>query len=129
MLHFRLNTRSGTPPYLQIVQQVKQALQLGMLDVGDKLPTVREVVTVVAINPNTVFKAYRELERDGIVEARAGIGTYIVRRPEGLPAVEQAALAAELMLWIERARRKGMDQESIEALMHATIHERKEKEV
>ena len=67
MIEFRLETRSGIAPYLQIVQQVKHALRLGMLRSGDQLPTVKEVVGSVAINPNTVLKAYRELEHEGLV--------------------------------------------------------------
>ena len=68
MISFRLDGRSVVPTYLQIVQQVRQALRMGVLDVGDQLPTVREVVAAIAVNPNTVLKAYRELERDGLVE-------------------------------------------------------------
>ncbi len=87
MISFRLDGRSVVPPYLQIVQQVRQSLRMGVLDVGDKLPTVREVVAATAINPNTVLKAYRDLEREGLVEPRAGHGTFVVRRPLGrLPA-------------------------------------------
>ena len=69
MISFRVDGRSGVPPYLQIVQQVRQALRMGVLTVGDQLPTVREVVAEVAVNPNTVLKAYRDLEREGLVEA------------------------------------------------------------
>ena len=70
MISFRVDSRSVVPPYLQIVQQVRQALRMGLLDVGDRLPAVREVVAATAINPNTVLKAYRDLEREGLVEAR-----------------------------------------------------------
>ena len=87
MISFRLDGRSVVPPYLQIVQQVRQALRMGVLDVGDKLPTVREVVAATAVNPNTVLKAYRDLEREGLVEPRAGHGTFVVGRPPArLPA-------------------------------------------
>src|SRR5689334_13976651 len=71
MINFRVDGRAGVAPYLQIVRQVRQALRMGVLDVGDQLPSVREVVTAVAVNPNTVLKAYRDLEREGLVEARA----------------------------------------------------------
>ena len=67
MISFRIDGRSAVPPYLQIVQQVRQALRMGVLDVGDQLPTVREVVGATAVNPNTVLKAYRDLEREGLV--------------------------------------------------------------
>jgi len=89
VISFRLDGRSVAPPYLQIVQQVKQALRMGVLDVGDKLPTVREVVAATAINPNTVLKAYRDLERDGLVEARAG------HDDEAMESLLRAALQAE----------------------------------
>ncbi|MFD0854965.1 GntR family transcriptional regulator, partial [Actinomadura adrarensis] len=75
MIEFHLDGRSGVSPYLQIVRQVRQALRLGLLREGDQLPTVKEVVARLAINPNTVLKAYRELERDGLVAARPGVGT------------------------------------------------------
>ena len=65
MIEFHLDSRSGVSPYLQIVQQVRQALRLGLLREGDQLPTVKEVVGQLAINPNTVLKAYRELEHEG----------------------------------------------------------------
>ena len=81
MISFRLDGRSVVPPYLQIVQQVRQALRMGVLDVGDQLPTVREVVAATAVNPNTVLKAYRDLERDGLVEPRAGHGTFVAGPP------------------------------------------------
>ena len=83
MIEFHLDPRSGVAPYLQIVQQVKEALRLGVLDVGDQLPTVREVVADLAINPNTVAKAYRELERERPRRgaARAGARSSPARSP------------------------------------------------
>ena len=83
MIVFRLDPRSGIPAYLQVVNQVRHALRLGVFDSGDQLPTVKEVVSQVAINPNTVLKAYRELELEGLVEGRAGVGTFVLRRPSG----------------------------------------------
>ena len=83
MIRFRVDGRSVAPPYLQIVQQVRQALRMGVLEVGDQLPSVREVVAATAINPNTVLKAYRDLEREGLVAAAAGRGTFVTKRPDG----------------------------------------------
>ena len=83
MISFRLDAKSGVPPYIQVANQVRHALRLGLLDSGDQLPTVKEVVGQLAINPNTVLKAYRELELEGLVEGRAGVGTFVLRRPEG----------------------------------------------
>src|ERR1700733_4324381 len=114
MITFRLNTHSGVPPYLQIVQQVKQALQVGILQTGDQLPTVKEVVAHVAINPNTVFKAYRELEMLGFVEGRTGSGTFVTKRPDGPSPDVQEALSSDLEDWIAKARQAGLDEELIE---------------
>ena len=72
MIVFRLDSRSGIPVYLQVVNQVRHALRLGLLDTGDQLPTVKEVVCQVAINPNTVLKAYRELEMEGLGRGAGG---------------------------------------------------------
>jgi len=125
MIIFRLNTRSGVPPYLQIVQQVKQAFQMGVLHEGDQLPTVKEVVAQIAINPNTVFKAYRELESLGLVEGRTGSGTFAKKRPDG-PSLEiQAKLAESLEAWLTEAYKAGLDDEQIEALVHANLHNEK----
>lgn len=86
MVEYRIDRHSGVATYVQIVQQTKQALRLGLLQAGDKLPTAREVVEATAINPNTVLKAYRELERDGLVEARRGVGTFVRRGLNTTPA-------------------------------------------
>ena len=124
MITFRLNTHSGVPPYLQIVQQVKQALQVGILQQGDQLPTVKEVVAHVAINPNTVFKAYRELESLGFVEGRTGSGTFVKQRPAGPSPEVQEALGKDLESWIAKAHRAGLDDESIEALVRIGLHKK-----
>jgi GntR family transcriptional regulator len=122
MITFRLSTHSGVPPYLQIVQQVRQAIRLAILQEGDQLPTVKEVVSMVAINPNTVFKAYRELEMLGLVEGRTGSGTFVSGRPVGPPPNVQNELANDLTIWIERAKKAGLDEESIDALISSTLH-------
>ncbi|MFC6014594.1 GntR family transcriptional regulator [Plantactinospora solaniradicis] len=117
MIDFRLNVRSGVSPYMQLVQQVKQALRLGLLSVGDQLPTVKEVVARLAINPNTVLKAYRELEHEGLVVPRPGLGTFVSRTlvDHSLPAHEP--LRQELLQWLSNAEKAGLDAESIEALL------------
>src|SRR6266704_2912370 len=120
-MSFQLNPGSGLPAYLQLVQQVKQALRMGILDVGDKLPTVKEVVAEVAINPNTVMKAYWELEHEGLVEGRQGVGTFVSRRPEGPPPGTQLRLARSLERWVQAARDEGLDDESIESLLRSTL--------
>jgi GntR family transcriptional regulator len=124
MITFRLNTHSGVPPYLQIVQQVKQALQIGILQADDQLPTVKEVVSQIAINPNTVAKAYRELESLGIVEGRTGSGTFVKQRPAGPSPEVQEALGQDLASWVSKARKAGLDDEAIEALLRITLHKK-----
>jgi GntR family transcriptional regulator len=120
VIEFRLNGNSGVSPYQQIVQQVKSALRLGRLRIGDQLPTVKEVVGKIAINPNTVLKAYRELEHEGLVAARPGIGTFVVNSFDDTYAA-QRTLRRSLEVWIEKARRAGLDDESIEALFVDTF--------
>lgn len=121
MITFRLDTRSGLVPYLQLVQQVKQALRLGMLEVGDQLPTIKEVVRDVAINPNTVLKAYRELEHEGLIESRPGQGTFVVKTLAGPSLQSHAALRRSLVRWLQEAAAAGLDEESIEALFLDTL--------
>ena len=118
---FQLNQTSGVPAYLQIVQQVEQALRMGTLRPGDQLPTVKQVVAEVTINPNTVTKAYRELEHAGLVEGRQGVGTFVVRRPHGPPPDEQARLAHSLERWVETARTAGLDDQAMEAMLRSLL--------
>ena len=121
MISFRVDGRSGVPPYLQLVQQVRQALRMGVLTVGDQLPTVREVVAAVAVNPNTVLKAYRDLEREGLVEARAGQGTFVASLPPGRRQAPTPGSAGRLAHWVREAREAGLDDESIESLLRVTL--------
>jgi GntR family transcriptional regulator len=121
MINFRVDGRSGVAPYLQIVRQVRQALRMGILDVGDQLPSVREVVTAVAVNPNTVLKAYRDLEREGLVEARAGQGTFVRARPPGPPPGTHSRLGRSLARWVREAREAGLDEESMESLLRVAL--------
>jgi GntR family transcriptional regulator len=119
---FQLNQTSGVPAYLQLVQQVEQALRMGALRPGDQLPTVKQVVADVTINPNTVTKAYRELEHAGLVEGRHGVGTFVLRRPQGPPPEEQLRLAHGLERWIETARAAGLDNQAMEAMLRSLLH-------
>jgi GntR family transcriptional regulator len=124
-----MDGRSVVPPYLQIVQQVKQALRMGVLDVGDKLPTVREVVAATAINPNTVLKAYRDLERDGLVAARAGHGTFVRHRPPGPSPGTHSRLGRSLTRWVAEAREAGLDDEAMESLLQVALRAKTEEEI
>ena len=121
MIEFRLDPRSGVPTYLQLVHQVKQALRLGMLSTGDQLPTVKEVVAKLAINPNTVLKAYRELEHLGLVTPRPGLGTFVSRSLAGDSVAAHGPLRQELLAWLDKAQRAGLDEDSIEALFMTTF--------
>lgn len=121
MLTFRLNSSSGVPPYLQIAQQVRQALLAGVLVPGDQLPTVKEVVAQIAVNPNTVFKSYRELEHQGLVQGRPGSGTFVLRRPAGPPPGAHARLTRSLARWVTQARAAGLDDAAIEAMVRSTL--------
>jgi GntR family transcriptional regulator len=122
MIEFRLDSRSGVPTYLQLVHQVRQAVRLGLLQPGDQLPTVKDVVGGLAINPNTVLKAYRELDHEGIVEGRRGQGTFVSSDlPPSTPG-DYSALRSSLGQWVERARKAGLDEEAIGALFADAVH-------
>ncbi|WP_066364618.1 GntR family transcriptional regulator [Herbidospora mongoliensis] len=122
MIEFHLDGRSGVSSYLQLVQQVRQAMRLGLLREGDQLPTVKEVVAQLAINPNTVLKAYRELEHEGLAAARPGVGTFITKSLTNPSLVAaHGPLRQDLRRWLAKARKAGLDDESIEALFMTTF--------
>ena len=121
MIEFRLDARSGVAPYQQLVQQVRQALRLGLLQEGDQLPTVKDVVARLAINPNTVLKAYRELEREGLAAGRPGLGTFVTRTLADASLTAHGPLRKDLTRWLAKARQAGLDDDSIEALFQDTF--------
>jgi GntR family transcriptional regulator len=121
LIDFRLDRASGVATYLQLVHQVKHALRLGVLRPGDRLPTAKEVVEQLAINPNTVLKAYRELEREGLVAGRPGLGTFVKRSLGGASATDHARLRESLVGWLREARAAGLDPEDIEALFASVV--------
>ena len=126
MIHFRLDPRSGVPAYRQLYDQVQQAVSLGHLQPGDQLPPVREVVRQITINPNTVHRAYRDLEAVGIVEGRKGRGTFVVEVPAPSTTPErQAELQEDLVIWINSARVAGMSDDAIFALVSLSMRLRK----
>jgi GntR family transcriptional regulator len=129
VIEFHLDSRSGVSPYLQIVQQVRQALRLDLLRQGDQLPTVKEVVGQLAINPNTVLKAYRELEHEGLVSARPGVGTFVTGSLGGESLAAHGPLRLALQRWIVKARRAGLDDESIEALFRDSFRSAAEEDI
>lgn len=116
MIEFYLDAQSAIPPYQQVVQQVRHALRLGLLNVGDQLPTIKEAVGTLAVNPNTVLKAYKELEMTGLVAARPGIGTFVTATLRDDSFAAHGPLRTSLERWVDKARRAGLDRESMEAL-------------
>ncbi|MEU4577620.1 GntR family transcriptional regulator [Nonomuraea sp. ATR24] len=121
MIEFQLDRGSGVATYLQLVHQVKQALRLGTLRPGDQLPTAREVVESLAINPNTVLKAYRELEREGLVAGRPGLGTFVEQGIAGPTLADHHRLRRGLEEWVRQARAAGLDEEDLRALFGAVL--------
>src|ERR1700689_1599094 len=127
-IRFRLDRKSGVPAYRQVGDQVRQALRLGILKPGDQLPTVREVVRQIAINPNTVHRAYRDLEGQGLTEGRPGSGTYIRRSLSKVPQ-EQPQLQRQLEKWMRTARAAGLGDEAIAALVAEAAETSKKEEL
>src|SRR6202162_927782 len=116
MIHFRLNAQSGVATYVQLVHQVRHALRSGLLEPGDQLPTVKETVGALAINPNTVLKAYRELEHRGLAEGKPGQGTFICGTLRRAGLAEQEALRSSLLGWLQSADQAGLDADGMTAL-------------
>ena len=127
MIEFHLDARSGVSPYQQIVRQVRSGLRLGLLREGDQLPTVKEVVGLLAINPNTVLKAYKELEHAGLVAPRPGIGTFVTATLGDGAFAAHGPLRQDLMRWLAKARRAGLDDESIDALFQDAFRSSSER--
>ena len=123
MFAFRLDARSGVPTYLQLVGQVRQAILLGYLQPGDRLPTVREVAAELAINPNTVAKAYRELDREGLAAARSGQGTFIQTTAASVDPATYARLRHALRRWVDAAYAAGLDHEQVAAVIASVLEE------
>jgi DNA-binding transcriptional regulator YhcF (GntR family) len=119
----RMDTTSGLTPYLQLVQQITHAMRLGQLTVGDRLPTVRDVAAQLAINPNTVLKAYRHLEVQGLLASRAGTGVFVAKGLHGPSPQDQAALRRALLRWLSHAKEAGLDAEGVQALFADTIRQ------
>ncbi len=117
MFRFRLDGSSGVPPYLQLVHQVRQSLLLGYLREGDQLPTVKDVAGDLAINPNTVVKAYRQLEHEGLAGGRPGQGTFITAAMSPPPRQVSNALRASLARWLADAREAGLSDDAVTALI------------
>ena len=123
MFRFRLDGSSGVPPYLQLVHQVRQSLLLGYLREGDRLPTVKEVAGDLAINPNTVVKAYRQLEHEGLAGGRPGQGTFITATLASPPQDASEALRVSLAQWFRDAEEAGLSEDAVTALIAVVRHD------
>jgi GntR family transcriptional regulator len=122
-IEFRLDTASGVPTYLQLVHQVEHALRLGYLTPGDQLPKVRDVVAALAINPNTVLKAYKELETKGLAAGRPGQGTFVQATLSQVALPELAGLRKALLGWLATADGAGLDEDGMVALFTSTLRD------
>lgn len=129
MFRFRLDASSGVPPYLQLVHQVRQWLLLGYLREGDRLPTVKELAGDLAINPNTVVKAYRQLEHEGLAGGRPGQGTFITAAMAPPPPAAGDTLRASLEEWFRSAQEAGLSEEAVTALIAVVRHEMRRERV
>jgi len=123
VVEFRIDKASGLPAYLQLARQVREALRLGWLRPGDRLPTVRDVVATSGVNANTVLKAYRELERAGLLEARQGSGTFVKAALGSVDPAVMERLRAGLVDWVDGARAAGLENEDIDALVGSVLAE------
>ncbi|WP_267715904.1 GntR family transcriptional regulator [Streptomyces sp. CoH17] len=123
VVEYRIDRQSGIPAYVQIVRQTEQALRMGVLRVGDKLPTAKEVVAATAINPNTVFRAYRDMEQAGLVRSRRGLGTFVTRSLARPGAEDDSPLRTEAAAWVARALAAGLERDDVLALVTAALDE------
>jgi GntR family transcriptional regulator len=123
MIEFQLDETSGVATYRQLVQQVHQAVRLGLLEPGDQLPTAQQVVAKLAINPNTVLKAYRDLEREGLVRARPGRGTFVTGTLPGIDPATRAQFLAAMTGWLRSARSAGLEPDDIEAIYRTALRD------
>jgi GntR family transcriptional regulator len=115
------------PTYLQLVQQVEHALRLGYLKPGDQLPKVRDAVASLAINPNTVLKAYRDLEAKGLATGRPGQGTFIRATLNQVALPELTELRRTLLIWLAAAGAAGLDEDGIQALVTSALRDLRER--
>src|ERR1700719_2956217 len=130
LIQFHLDPSSGVSYYVQLIQQVQQALLFGILKSGDRLPIVREVSAQVALNPNTVLRAYRDLEHDGLVVSRPGLGTFVAAViPPAVEAASYRSLRSDLERWIRKARARGIDDRQLSQLVAHVLRENAEEVV
>jgi GntR family transcriptional regulator len=120
---FRVDAGSDVPIYRQLVQQVRRDVMLGRLQPGDQLPSVKEVVNALSVNPNTVVKAFSELEHQGMVVRRQGVGTFVAAAPPMASLGVAPRLLGSLARWVDRARQEGLSAEQIRMLLEVALDE------
>ena len=119
---FRPNPSLGVPIYLQLMEQVKHAVETGALRPGDQLPGIRPLAEELVINPNTVAKAYRELEHEGVIELRHGAGAFVTAHSGGRKAADKVRGAQPVVAAaVERLRARGLTDEEIRRLFEAEL--------
>jgi GntR family transcriptional regulator len=121
VIDFHVDKAGSVPAYAQLVRQVREAMRLGLLHAGDRLPTVREVVTSCRVNAATVLKAYRELEMSGLVDSRQGSGTFVTGTLGSADPHVMTRLRGGLARWLDQARDAGLEDEDVQALVTSVL--------
>ena len=122
MLLLKPNPSSGVPIYLQLMEQIKHAIETGALKPGEQLPSIRPLAEELVMNPNTVAKAYRELEHEGVVELRQGAGAFVSNKAPTQQEAERLKAAQVLVAQgIQRLRERGITDEEIRRLIEAEL--------
>jgi GntR family transcriptional regulator len=119
---FRPNPSSGVPIYLQLMEQVKHAVETGALRPGEQLPGIRPLAEQLVINPNTVAKAYRELEHEGVIELRHGAGAFVSANARPKKLTDKLRAAQDIVSSaVERLHARGVTDEEIRRLFEAEL--------
>jgi len=119
---FSLNPSSGQPLYLQLIQQIRHAIETGVLQTGDPLPSVRALAQELVISPNTVVKAYSELEHEGVLDLRHGAGAYVAARRRAKSRTERLRQAQErVRALVDKLQREGLSEEEIHRLVEGEL--------
>ena len=122
MLFLKPNSSSGMPIYLQLMEQVKHAIETGALKPGEQLPSIRPLAEELVMNPNTVAKAYRELQHEGVIELRQGAGAFVSNKGPTLQDAERLKAAQALVAQgIQRLRQRGITDEEIRRLIESEL--------
>jgi GntR family transcriptional regulator len=118
----RPNPGSGVPIYLQMIEQIKHAIETGALRPGEQLPGIRRLAEDLIINPNTIAKAYRELEHDGVIELRQGTGAFVAENGPAAATVRRMSAAQPLMSnLLSRLRESGLGEQEIRRLFESEL--------